>query len=641
MVNFVQKKLIVFIIIIFSLIIGRLFYIIYNYNDYEMLLKNKTEIFFYGPSAPRGRILDINGKVIVDNEKVNAIFYHKYSDVTVKEEIEIAKQIAKYVNISKNIQKDILKKYWLTINNNNELITEEEYKLLEERKLSLNDIEKLKNERITDKMLEEIDSDEAYIYYQMNNGYNYANKLICENIEDDKFAKIMELNLPGIFGDYTWKRIYPYGEALRSILGNVGSIPVKEKTKYLKKGYFISDLVGISYLELQYEEYLKGSKAIYRVADNNKLVLEHPAASGNDLILSIDIDKQLEVENILKEKILKAKNEPNTNFYKESYVIVSDPSNGSIVAMAGKRLLKNSSWEDVTSNIINTSFTVGSVVKGATIAVGYQNNIIDIGSKMTDSCIKLYSVPQKCSFKRLGVIDDKTALMNSSNYYQFKIAIGLTGNKYVPNMKLNASEEHFNIYRDTLASFGLGVKTGIDLPNEQIGIKGKIISDDLLLNLSIGQYDTYTPIQVVQYINVIANGGKKYAPSLMSKIENNITNNYNCLSELSLDNKYINRIREGMNLVLMKGTGRGHVNYDLNPAGKTGTSESFYDSDGDNINDVKTITKVFAGFIPYDNPKYSVVVISPHVSYDNPKNSYTTNVNRHITRAITDFLFEI
>ena len=57
--------------------------------------------------------------------------------------------------------------------------------------------------------------------------------------------------------------------------------------------------------------------------------------------------------------------------------------------------------------------------------------------------------------------------------------------------------------------------------------------------------------------------------------------------------------------------------------------------------DVKTVTKVFAGFIPYDNPKYSVVVISPHISYDNPKNSYTSNVNRHITRAITDFLFEI
>ena len=81
--------------------------------------------------------------------------------------------------------------------------------------------------------------------------------------------------------------------------------------------------------------------------------------------------------------------------------------------------------------------------------------------------------------------------------------------------------------------------------------------------------------------------------------------------------------------------------YDLNPAGKTGTSESFYDSDNDNISDIKTVTKVFAGFIPYDNPVYSVVVISPNVSFDNPQISYTSNVNRHITRAITDFLFEI
>jgi cell division protein FtsI/penicillin-binding protein 2 len=288
---------------------------------------------------------------------------------------------------------------------------------------------------------------------------------------------------------------------------------------------------------------------------------------------------------------------------------------------------------------------MGSVVKGATIAVGYQNNIIDIGTKMTDSCIKLYMVPEKCSFKKLGVLDDITALMNSSNYYQFQIAIGLTGNAYKYNMKLNATSEHFKTYRDTLESFGLGGLTGIDLPYEQKGIQGKIISDDLLLNLSIGQYDTYTPIQLTQYINTIANGGIKLVPSLMKQIKDKdniiLENDYQILSEVELDEKYFSRIREGMNLVLMKGTGRGYVNYSLNPAGKTGTSESFYDSNNDNKNDVKTITKAFAGFIPYNNPKYSVVVISPHISYDNPKNSYISNVNRHITRAITDFLFEI
>ncbi len=625
----------------------RLSYIIFSNNSYEKKLKEKTEILVYGPSAPRGKILDVNGKVIVDNEKVNTIFYHKTSNITIKEELEIAEILAKYIQVTKEVETNILKKYWLDKNKEKQtnLITDYEYQLLEERKISLEDIEKLKYERITEKMLEDINPETAYIYHKMNDGYNYANKIIYEGLDDKTFAQITELNLPGVFGDFTWKRIYPYEESLKSILGSVGSIPEEDKDIYLNNGYEITDIVGISYLELQYEEYLKGKKAIYEVGKNNELTLKKSSVVGNDLVLSIDIDKQIEIEKILKEKILQAKNEPNTNYYKESYAIVSNPNTGAIIAMSGKRLIKKDSWQDITSNIINNSFTVGSVVKGATMAVGYQNNIIDIGTKMRDSCVKLYSVPQKCSFKKLGLIDDKTALMNSSNYYQFQIAIGLTGNSYTYNMKLHATEEHFKIYRNTLASFGLGNITGIDLPNEQMGIKGKTIADDLLLNLSIGQYDTYTPIQVVQYINTIANSGKKYAPSLMSKIINGkkiiLNNDYKEVSVISLENKYVNRIREGMNLVLMKGTGRGHVSYELNPAGKTGTSESFYDSDNDNISDVKTITKVFAGFMPYDNPEFSVVVISPNVSFDNPNNSYTSNVNRHITRAITDFLFEI
>ncbi|MBQ3438330.1 MAG: hypothetical protein IJG31_07515, partial [Fusobacterium sp.] len=50
-------------------------------------------------------------------------------------------------------------------------------------------------------------------------------------------------------------------------------------------------------------------------------------------------------------------------------------------------------------NIINTSYTVGSVVKGATITVGYNNNLINEKTKVNDSCVKLYLVPKKCSYK--------------------------------------------------------------------------------------------------------------------------------------------------------------------------------------------------------------------------------------------------
>ena len=178
-------------------------------------------------------------------------------------------------------------------------------------------------------------------------------------------------------------------------------------------------------------------------------------------------------------------------------------------------------FHDVTTNILTSSFTVGSVIKGASHTVGYQNNLIDIGKKINDSCVKLYLVPEKCSYKKLGLIDDITALKTSSNYYQFMTAIKLTGNRYKKNMKLNATEEHFNIYRNTFASFGLGSKTGIDLENESTGIKGKIIADDLLLNLSIGQYDTYTPLQIMNYINTIATSGTRYSLHYLKEIKNN------------------------------------------------------------------------------------------------------------------------
>ena len=66
-----------------------------------------------------------------------------------------------------------------------------------------------------------------------------------------------------------------------------------------------------------------------------------------------------------------------------------------------------------------------------------------------------------------------------------------------------------------LSSYGLGIKTGIDLPNEDTGIKGKSYSADLLLNLAIGQYDTYTPIELLNYINTVADQGQRRKPSFV------------------------------------------------------------------------------------------------------------------------------
>jgi cell division protein FtsI/penicillin-binding protein 2 len=157
-------------------------------------------------------------------------------------------------------------------------------------------------------------------------------------------------------------------------------------------------------------------------------------------------------------------------------------------------------------------------------------------------------------------------------------AIKLTGNKYKNNMKLNAKKEHFDTYRNTFKEFGLGTTTGIDLENESIGIKGNIISDDLLLNLSIGQYDTYTPLQLTNYINTIATSGNRYSLHYISKIKdtNNLIYEYNPKKLNTIkDTGYFSRIKEGFKEVLYTGTGRGYTDLSYKPVGRRSSLDTY------------------------------------------------------------------
>ena len=641
-----NKKYYIIICLLFGILTIRLFFIYSKSNYYENILEKKTVIYVNGSSAPRGRILDTNGKVLVDNVGVKTIYYNKLKEIDKNEEIEISYKLANILTINEGTI-EVLKEFWLVLNNNGkELITDDEYELLNERKITNDELENKKRERITDAMLEKfnyIDKKAAYIYNLMNEGYNYSKKEILKNVAEEEYAKVIESNIPGITGELSWERKYLYEDTLKNILGRVGSIPKELKDKYLNNGYELTDVVGLSYLEYQYEEYLKGTKAKYLVNNDNTLTIINEEKRGNDLVLSINIDIQLKVEEIIKDKILLGKKYPNTEYYKDSYALVSNPNTGNIIAIAGIRHNSDDSWSDISLNNINKSFTVGSVVKAATIAVGYDNNLIEMGKYINDGCVKLYLVPQKCSFKKLGKINDLTALAMSSNYYQYLIAIGITGNTYKPNIKLNANETHFEIYRDMLASFGLGVKTEIDLPNESVGIIGSTVADDLLLNLAIGQYDTYTPVGVLQYINSVATGNR-ISLSLMKEIKDNdniiLKNEVNVLNKVALDDVYLNRIREGLKLVLSEGTGKIYVNKEINAAGKTGTSESFYDSDNDGVVDVSTISSTFAGYFPADNPKYSVVVITPNISHNNGSNDTMYYGASKITKDITNYLSE-
>lgn len=658
--------LIIVLLISIYLVIGcRLFNLqILKNSEYNDKLAMATEKTIESTSAPRGRIYDRNHKLLVDNEGIKTIYYKKQNGITTKEEIELAYEVSNNIDIDySKIDDNKLKDFYYKSHYKEckKKITDEEWDLYNKRKLNDKDIDKLIYERLDDEISEYTDSDKkaAYIYYLMNKGYSYAEKVIKNSdVTDAEYAYISENidNLKGFNTKLDWERVYLYGDTFKSILGNVSSntqgIPSELSEEYLKRGYTLDDRVGISYLEYQYEDYLRGTKAKYRLLSDNSYELVSEGKRGNDIVLTIDIELQKYLEEVLSNEVLNAKGEPGTQYYNRSFAIVSDPNTGEILAMAGKQaVLKDGYYQivDYTPGIVTLPVTPGSVVKGASMMVGYKYGAIDIGTVLNDECIKIKDTPLKCSWQTMGPIDDVYALQNSSNVYQYKIAIKVGNGSYEYNQGLVLDESAFDKYREMYAEFGLGEKTGIDLPVESLGFMGKSRLPGHLLDFSIGQYDTYTPIQLSQYINTIANNGVRLKPYLLKEVykpsdsgdtfgsliyKANVTE----LGKLSVEKKYIDRVREGFSAVVTKGLGYGYMGNYTNSAGKTGTSQSFIDTDGDGKVDTETITSSFVGYSPSDNPKMSIVVVSPDISVPD---STTYGVTRNISAQIVNKYFEL
>lgn len=624
-------KIKLLLIAFFSIFVFQIYQINHeNHLYYETKLKEKTERIILGESPRRGRILDVNGKVLVDNKEVYNISYHKNYKVTIKDELLIAKLLSPFLD-SFSLSLTDLKNYYLALNNNgNDLITSEEKKLYSMHKLSAEEISKMKWDRITSEMLnyDEDNQKIAYLFLKMQNGYSYQDKVLFKNVDEAFINQIDSLGIPSLFKTVSYERVYPYEDMLLSIFGTVGSISKEKLSSYMKKGYALSDTVGTSGLEEEYEDILKGEKAKYFINSDNTLAMVKESTPGNDVTLNIDIDVQQELVKVMKEEMTKASKRTSAKYFKEAYAMIGNPVTGGIIALTGLKKT-DAGFTDMTITAFTSSYAMGSVVKGASNTVGYLSGAIKVGQKVKDSCVKLYAEPSKCSYKRLGYVDDITALKTSSNYYQFLTAISSTGQSYRYNMKFNVTEEDFKRYRDVFNAYGLGAKTDIDYPLEQTGMKGIKVAGDLLLNFAIGQYDTYTPISLLQYINTLSNYGNRYALRFKKEDYNTF------LNQIELDTSFYDRITEGLYEVFHGGTASSYVNKSKNAVGKTGTSETFYDSDSDGVVDKEVINSTVAFYYPRETPRYSMVVVAPFLT-DNGDFMYpfTKNVSLHMTNYL-------
>ena len=169
-------------------------------NDFKDKIDTLTYATAQGESTPRGRILDRNLNVIVDNIAVRTITYTKQKGTKNGEMIDLAYNVIGHVDIDISKLTTRSKKEFYVAKFPNEckkLIKKSEYEKLEQKKLTVDDIYELKIDRITDEMLNELNEEDlhaAQLYYLMNSGYAYSEKTIKSNVSDEEYSYISENN---------------------------------------------------------------------------------------------------------------------------------------------------------------------------------------------------------------------------------------------------------------------------------------------------------------------------------------------------------------------------------------------------------------------------------------------------------------
>ena len=273
-----------------------------------------------------------------------------------------------------------------------------------------------------------------------------------------------------------WERAYPYGNTLGELSAVRTGLPEEKVEYYTAKGYNLNDRVGYSYLEESLESVLQGIKSKVKTVTNKQgEVVEtevvSEGVSGNDVVLTIDMELQKAIEKALEEEILNGVRFPRTDHFNKAFVVAMNPKTGEVLALAGKQYDRESkTFFDYGHGTFTAAFEPGSIVKGATILLGYNKGVISPGTVLRDEVMHLPGQKTLKSHVNMGNINDLKALERSSNVYMAKIVLAIGGETYQPNTPigidyLDLVKEMRNFY----AQFGLGTKTGFVFQMKPLG----------------------------------------------------------------------------------------------------------------------------------------------------------------------------
>lgn len=597
--------------------------------------------------AARGEILDRSGNVLASNN----ITYNLELYKTKTDNETLNNCILKLVNLLEEFKEEYPnnfpineeKKY--TISGENLIKWLDTYNL--EENLSEEDTIAyfVKKYKITNEEWRDIRKIIAIRYEITTKGYSSTKSLtIAENVSKEVIAQISEKNAEygGIVITTDTERKYDYDTLASHTIGYIGRIKQEELDESEDYEYQNDDYIGKTGIESMFEEYLRGQdgkEEIEMAVDGTVTgsTVTEEAVQGSSVVLTIDAKLQEVAEKALAENINKIRNGGFATKHdaEGGAIIVMDVNTGEVLALASNPDYNLNSWVGGISNTeyqkilskkalynraIQGSYAPGSTFKMITAIAGLETKAITTTEKINDVGIyKRYKDYQPTCWiwneqhSMHGYLNVSQAIQRSCNYFFYE-----TG------------------YRTGIANivkyaryFGLGSKTGIELPSETAGSlsspetakkAGRTWTDGQVLSSSIGQsYNAFSPLQIAKYIAMVANGGNKVNPTIVKTIMNadgtEVTKNEirnfvneklglsnNTSEDLNISKESIQAVREGMKSVALERGGTAYSifkNFNIEVGGKTGSAESSGNK----------VTAWFVGFAPYEDPEICVVVM--------------------------------
>ena len=497
----------------------------------------------------------------------------------------------------------------------------------------------------------------AIRYEIAQNGYSNTRAVkLCGNLSRESAMELSERNAEFAGIDIVTEPIVYYnsGSLASHIVGTVRKISSEELAENQNE-YNMNDIIGKTGIQYVFEKWLKGENGIRQIdMDIEGTItgeyIEKEAVAGCDVVLTIDSNIQKVSEKALKDNITKIS---SGGFYEKSdanagAVVVMNVKTGEILAMAsypdyepqlfvnGISTEKYKEYNDVSAlfnRAISGAYAPGSIFKMVTAIAGLETGVINVNTTINDTGVYPHAHKPVCWIyteygRGHGVINVVQAIKYSCNYFFYEV-----GNR----IGIDTLEKYAKY-------FGLGEKTGVELPSEVAGKNASRKRADEeertwylreTLSAAIGQsYNNFTPIQMAKYISMLANGGKKIDVTLVKAVidanENektredidklvkeklNISNEEQ--SDITISEANLKTVLEGMRGVTSEG-GTAYstfAGFNVEVAGKTGTAQVGSKTNG-----------WFAGFAPYDNPEIAVVVVVENAS----SGGFTAEVARDI-----------